>query len=685
MFATGLATIAAFAATNTVQGAGQSAPGCDDVKCIAEVLTRTATMAHLEFPNLGVSVPEQLLVFSDEGKIWTQAVGAKGNPKLLATGDTPTLSPDGERIAYWSSDKNGRQLWIADLRTRQAQRITHIKGGLIAPSYGAFDMGGIATADQIAWAPAGDHVVISMATYKSQAMVPSEPWLGASGSSAKPPITFSYKERQRDPWKKLFHPKFDGVAFWDRSGEHDQLLDIDLATGDARPIVQSDLSYIGAAWSPDGLTLAAVERNPSTLPSWKLKQQLVLIDPRSGSIRPQPIAGWLQVPSFSPDGQKLAIMHQVPDLLGFHKLAVLDMKTGAVSEVAFSGTLLDSGMRWDGNQLVFGQRNGLSDEIWSTKPTELLGAKFQGVVDDFAVAGHRVFVIAHSPDYPAAIGEVKDGRIDAYYTKPSNVKPDELADYKPMRWRSEDGSVIDGMLLLPRNRQSLPPVILNPYPSMASYSFFGGSKNLVGTGAPLFLKNGYAVFFVNARAPHTVMSFTRDEAFGRTSQGVAGLKNLVADIASGLKALRATGLVDGTRIYGYGHSNGAMTLIDLLPRYDGLKCAVIHNPALFGEESYFASPDPTMHSSWYGAPNFWDDPTFYMAFDPLAHIGTFNTPIFLIGGTEDIDFEQGMFFNGMRSAGKPITYAIYEGDDHVPSDKNLTDYWWRILAYYKKC
>jgi dipeptidyl aminopeptidase/acylaminoacyl peptidase len=334
---------------------------------------------------------------------------------------------------------------------------------------------------------------------------------------------------------------------------------------------------------------------------------------------------------------------------------------------------------------VYAQRNGLSDEIWSTMPSTLLSARFQGVVDDFAVSDHRVFVIAHSPDYPSAIGELKDGRIDPYYIKPVNQKPDELADYKPLHWRSDDGSIIDGMLLLPRNRHGLPPVILDPYPSMARYSFFGGAKYLVGVGGPLFLKNGYAEFFVNERAPHSVMSFTRDERFGRTAQGAVGLKNLVADIASGLKYLRATGLVDGSRIFGYGHSNGAMTLMDLLPRYDGLKCAVIHNPALFGEESYFASPDPRMHASWYGGPEFWDDPSFYVPFDPLAHIGTFNTPVFLIGATDDIDFEQAMFFNGMRSAGKPITYAVYEGDDHMPSDKNLTDYWWRILAYFKKC
>jgi dipeptidyl aminopeptidase/acylaminoacyl peptidase len=69
----------------------------------------------------------------------------------------------------------------------------------------------------------------------------------------------------------------------------------------------------------------------------------------------------------------------------------------------------------------------------------------------------------------------------------------------------------------------------------------------------------------------------------------------------------------------------------------------------------------------------------------LAQIGRFNTPIFLMGATDDVDFEQTMFFNGMRSAGKNITYAAYVGDSHVSSEKNKADYWWRVLEYLKKC
>lgn len=455
LFAVVLTTSAAIGSIGNVFG--QTNAGCYDVKCIAEVIARTPAMAPLSDPSLGVSLAEHLLIFADHGQILTLAIGVRGTPKVLATGETPTLSPDGKNIAFWSSDKSGRQLWVADLHTRKARRVTDAKGGLIPPG-GAIDIQSAEAANRIAWSPHGDRIVVAIATFKSQARMPSEPWLGQSGSASKPPLTFSYKERQRDPWKLIFHPTFSPVAFWDKTGEHDQLVQIDIRSGAISPIVVSPRSYIAPAWSPDGRTIAAIERDLATPQSWRINQKLVLIDAQTGTVRYPGLTGWLKFPTFSDDGKKLSVVQQAPDMLGFPHLKVLDLQSGASREIAASGAVDWNGARWNGGQLIYAQRRDLRSEIWS--PRGLLSADMNGVIDDFAIAEHRLFAVIHSPEAPAMIGEIKDGRINPYYVKPSQEKGDELAIFNPLHWRSKDGSVVDGVLLLPRKHQGLPPVIL---------------------------------------------------------------------------------------------------------------------------------------------------------------------------------------------------------------------------------
>jgi dipeptidyl aminopeptidase/acylaminoacyl peptidase len=664
---------------------------CLDVGCIKEVLDRTAPMSTPYESNLGVSLSRHLLVFVERTQIWpvpksqifTSAIDVAAAPKLLAVGDGPTISPNGQFVAFWSDIEEGRQLWLADLDTRTTRRVTHVPGGLAWPSPAADDMQGLSGANRIAWSPRGDRVVVSVGRDKDPvAPVAREPWLANSGATSNPPSMFSSRDPQADAWKALFRSQWRQAPYWNAGNERDELVEIDLKSGDVKPLFQAALSYVEPAWAADGRHIIAIERDPSATPSWETVQHLALIDVRSRAITHEPVSGWLSQPAFSEDGTRISVVRRDPTLLGFPHLKVLELKTQQITQIAASGVAERNGAKWDGNRLFYLQRRGLRDEIWRSSAPQPLTGDLQATIADYQVADGRVFAIIRTLTSPLTIGEIRQGRMRPYYERPSTQRPEEQPDYRTLQWRSADGTQIDGMLLLPRERHGAPPVILNPYPSLARYTYYGGME---GVGTALLLKNGYAVFFLNARTPHSVMSFVGDEALAKTAIGPAGLDRMVADIASGIDTLRQMGTIDADRIFGFGHSNGAMTLVDLIPRYHELKCAVIHNPALFGQESYFATSEPARHAAWYGGPQFWDDPAFYEPFDPLTHIKGFETPVFLIAGSEDWAVEQSLFFNGMRSAGKAISLAVYMGDGHVPSQENWPDYWWRVLNYFAHC
>jgi len=663
---------------------------CLDIACIKEVFSRTATMSTPSEPNLGVSLSRRVLVFVERAQIWpvqggqifTSAIDVASPPRLLASGDGPTISPDGRYVAFWSSAEEGRQLWLADLDTRTTRRVTRVPGGLAGPKF-ADDMQGLSGSNKIAWSPRGDRVVVSVGKEKEPISNPvREPWLADSGAATTPPTVFSSRDTQPDAWKALFRPKWPQKPFWNPSQEHDELVEINLQTGSVTSLLKAALSYVEPAWSSDGRYIAAIERNTSATPSWETVHHLVLIDARSHAITREPISGWLSQPAFNGDGTRLSVIRREPGLLGFPHLNVVDLKTHRITQIAASGVTERNGAKWSKDALFYLQRRGLRDEIWQASASQPLTGDMEATIADYQVADNRVFAITKTLESPFTIGEINDGKLRTYYARPITQKPEEQPNYRTLQWRSADGTTIDGILLLPRERRAAPPVILNPYPGLARFTYYGGMEP---AGTALLLKNGYAVFFLNARTPHSVMSFTGDEQLAKSAIGPAGLERMVADIASGIEALRQTGQVDPQRIYGLGHSNAAMTLTDLLPRYHGLKCAVIHNPALFGQESYFATSDPARHAAWYGGPQFWDEPAFYEPFDPLTHIKGFDTPVFLIGGSDDWAMEQSLFFNGMRSAGKSITFAVYVGDGHVPSKENWPDYWWRILNYFAHC
>ena len=97
------------------------------------------------------------------------------------------------------------------------------------------------------------------------------------------------------------------------------------ADGSERRTISNDpANDWGPDWSPDGGTIVFnSDRGAGNLAAW-------LVDPDGSNLRRAPIDGWVEYPSFSPDGTRIAFMGHAA---GDYEIFVGDLRSGRVQQL----------------------------------------------------------------------------------------------------------------------------------------------------------------------------------------------------------------------------------------------------------------------------------------------------------------------------------------------------------------
>lgn len=169
----------------------------------------------------GLRVPDYIqispagdeLVYCAGGQLWLVPTRASTDPKPLAKGSLPIWSPHGKRLAYYSQKSGSRQLWVMDLATLRAKKITNLPGG-IRPGPAVRLADWIADPLRFSWSPDGKKIV-----FASQAKA-------AAGS----------------------HARVDAPS----QAMVNQLFIVNVSTKSLRRLTHDDTIYFNPAWSPDG-------------------------------------------------------------------------------------------------------------------------------------------------------------------------------------------------------------------------------------------------------------------------------------------------------------------------------------------------------------------------------------------------------------------------------------------------
>ena len=251
----------------------------------------------------------------------------------------------------------------------------------------------------------------------------------------------------------------------------------------------------------------------------------------------------------------------------------------------------------------------------------------------------------------------------------SYLKDRFIAHVEIIRWKSQGGREIEGILYYPKNykKGKKYPLLLHIHGGPAGYDA-DWFENSWAYYPHYWANKGAFVLFVNYS--------------GSSNYGLDFVESIIGhyyelevpDILSGVDYLINKGMVDPDKLGSIGWSNGAILTIALITETDRFKVAAPgagdvnwtsdYGNCMFGpqfDELYFG-----------GTP--WDNTDVYIKKSPLFRIRRIKTPTIIFFGTKDknVPTEQGWeFFRALKRVGQaPVRFILFPGEPHgfrIPS------------------
>lgn len=298
--------------------------------------------------------------------------------------------------------------------------------------------------------------------------------------------------------------------------------------------------------------------------------------------------------------------------------------------------------------------------------------------------GEKILYVAENAQTPPNL----------WVSDPSFTNPRQLTDLNPqfkkykmgsgslVHWL-DDGTPRQGALLLPSDYHpgQRYPLVVYVYPganlsdNLDEFAFgeFPGPFDF-----QLLATRGYAILLPDApdQTPHR-------------------LEGLTKSVLAGVNSVIEMGVADPQKIGVMGHSQGGYAALGLIVRSDRFKAAIAADgwgdyTAYFGAmQRDGSSYESGQAEKRLGGPP-WQYPMRYVENSPVYYLDRVRTPLLLVHASEDSDmplFLSDEVFVGLRRLGKPVAYAIYKGEPHVPSDwsyANQVDLANRVINWFDK-
>ncbi|MBE0461680.1 MAG: S9 family peptidase, partial [Candidatus Aminicenantes bacterium] len=301
--------------------------------------------------------------------------------------------------------------------------------------------------------------------------------------------------------------------------------------------------------------------------------------------------------------------------------------------------------------------------------------------------GYEVVVTDMSKDETKVmVRTYSDRSLGAYYylnrktnefTKLADVSPwineEELAEMKPITYKSRDGLTIHGYLTLPVGLKAKKlPVVVNPHGGPWARDRWGFNPEVQ------FLANrGYAVFQMN---------FRTSTGYGRKFWE-AGFKQwglaIQDDITDGVKWLINEGIADPKRVGIYGGSfGGYATLAGVTFTPDLYSCGVDYVGVsnlftLINSIPPYWEPLREMFYEMMGHPE--KDKELYEKVSPVFHADNIKVPLLVAQGANDPRVnkqESDQIVEALKKRGIEVTYMVKDNEGHgFRNEENRFDFY----------
>lgn len=310
--------------------------------------------------------------------------------------------------------------------------------------------------------------------------------------------------------------------------------------------------------------------------------------------------------------------------------------------------------------------------------------------------GYEVVVTSMSDDERKVLTRsYSDRSFGAYYyfnrdtnefTKLADISPwlneEELAEMKPITYRSRDGMAIQGYLTLPKGlKPKRLPAIINPHGGPWARNTWGYNPEIQ------FLANrGYAVLQMNFR---TSSGYGREFWEDGFKQWGLDIQN---DISDGVKWLIREGIADPKRVGIYGSSYGGYaTLAGLAFTPDLYACGVDY-VGISNIFSWLKSIPPywkpylEMMYEMVGHPE--KDKELLVRTSPVFHADKIKVPLFVAQGANDVRVpkaESDQIVEALRKRGIDVLYMVKENEGHgFMNEENRFDFYRAMEKFLAK-
>jgi dipeptidyl aminopeptidase/acylaminoacyl peptidase len=567
-----------------------------------------------------------------ETEIWLGEAGG-GVPRQLTqaakSSMQPAWSPDGRWLGFVSDRDGSRQLYRMAVDGGEAERLTKTTDGVTA----------------FAWSPDGSRIAYTMTD----------------------PISDDMKEREK---------KYGEFRREDQDRRMAHLHVIDLASRESRRLTSGPFVVGSFDWAPDGATIA-FDHRVSSDPADGGSADISILSLATGD-RQVVVAqeGPDSNPKWSPDGRRMAFSSAMGKPFYYYANSIIAVTEPGSNEA----TSLTDGFDEDANLVAwteagifFAASQRTFAYLFKLDPATKQTTR-HAVADRWTGSG---FSLTRNGRSVAFIGSGPDAFADVFVApvapslEPARVSHTaaQVASWpaharEVIRWKSQDGAEIEGVLHKPADFQAG-----RRYPLLIV--IHGGPT---GVSRPVPYSNGAGYYPIDlwlARGALVLEPNYRGSAgYGEKFRSL-NVRNLgigdAWDVLSGIDYLAAEGLVDPARVGSMGWSQGGYISAFLTTRHASRFKAISVGAGISNWMTYYVNTDIHPFTRQYLKATPWDDPKIYADTSPMTYIKQAKTPTLIQHGDGDQRvpppnaFE---LYQGLRDQQVPVELVVFKGFGH---------------------
>ena len=590
---------------------------------------------------------------------------------------SPVISPDGRLAAYtvretnWDENAYETEIWIGDANSGESRQITNARKSSVQPAFsrdGAW-LGFISDRD-------GKRQIYRLALRGGEAERLTDTEEGVTAFSWSPdgtklaftmqdPIAEAIKEREK---------RWGEIRIEDQDQRYTHLYVLDLATRNIKPLTKGNLVVGSFDWSPDG-TRIAFDHRATADPADGGTADISVVTVTTAHVGPAVVQdGPDSNPRWSPDGTELAFVSAMRKPFYFYQNSVIAVVTPGVPNVRALTDAFDEDpglVAWTRAGIMFSAAQRTWAYLFSLDPQSKQITK-HAARDDVIAAGfsitpdgrHAAFVASG----PASFPDVFVAPVQTMTAKKVSDAGAQVAAWpkhtrEVVRWKSQDGAEIEGVLHKPADfqagRRHPLLVVIHGGPTGISRPVPYGSGSYYPIDA--FLAKGALVLEPNYRG-----SAGYGEKFRSLNVRNLGIGD-AWDVLSGIDALVQQGLVDRDRVGSMGWSQGGYISAFLTTRHSDRFKAISVGAGISDWMTYYVNTDIHPFTRQYLKATPWDDPKIYADTSPITYIKQARTPTLIQHGEDDARvpipnaFE---LYQGLRDQKVPVQLSIFKGFGH---------------------